>query len=103
MPGGRTQGIALAGMKHVFPTWRAGLALLSAAPAAPAQRAALTARIARLAAAEQAKVVAWRRDLHEHPELGNEETRTAARIAAQLKRLGVKTLATLAIDYLSKQ
>jgi metal-dependent amidase/aminoacylase/carboxypeptidase family protein len=68
----------------------AGLSLALAAPAARAQNAALNARIAKLAAAEQAKVVAWRRDLHEHPELGNEETRTAALIAAQLKSLGLE-------------
>ena len=66
------------------------LALTLAAPAAHAQRAALDARIAKLAAAEQLKVVAWRRDLHEHPELGNEETRTAALIATELKRLGLE-------------
>jgi hypothetical protein len=26
----------------------------------------------------EAKVIAWRRDIHEHPELGNREIRTAA-------------------------
>ncbi len=77
-------------MKHALPTLLAGLGLLATAPAARAQRATLDARIAQLAAAEQAKVVGWRRDLHEHPELGNEETRTAALIAAQLKRLGIE-------------
>jgi amidohydrolase len=39
------------------------------------------------------KVIAWRRDIHQHPELGNRETRTAALVAEQLRRLGyeVKT------------
>ncbi|TVT40378.1 amidohydrolase [Hymenobacter setariae] len=77
-------------MKHALPTLLAGLGLLATAPAARAQRAPLDARIAQLAAAEQAKVVGWRRDLHEHPELGNEENRTAALIAAQLKALGIE-------------
>jgi amidohydrolase len=78
-------------MKYATPfTLAAGLALSLAAPAAHAQNSALRARIAQLAAAEQAKVVAWRRDLHEHPELGNEENRTAALIAAQLKSLGLE-------------
>ena len=36
------------------------------------------------------QVVAWRRDLHEHPELGNRETRTAGIIAAQLRALGLE-------------
>jgi len=52
--------------------------------------AALTARLTKLADADQARVVAWRRDLHEHPELGNEETRTAAFVAAQLKSWGLE-------------
>jgi len=81
-------------MKHALPALLFALGL--AAPAARAQttapaapNAALHARIGALAAAGQAQVVAWRRDLHQHPELGNEETRTAALIAAQLKRLGI--------------
>ncbi|TDN39116.1 amidohydrolase [Hymenobacter sp. UV11] len=77
-------------MKHATPLLLAGLGLALAAPAAHAQNTALNARIATLAAAEQAKVVAWRRDIHEHPELGNEETRTAQLIAAQLKSLGLE-------------
>lgn len=35
------------------------------------------------------QVVAWRRDIHEHPELGNRETRTAGIIAAHLRSLGI--------------
>ncbi|NML66045.1 amidohydrolase [Hymenobacter sp. RP-2-7] len=67
-----------------------GLALAAAPRPARAQNAALDARIAQLAAAENAKVVAWRRDLHEHPELGNEETRTAALVAGLLKSWGLE-------------
>ena len=55
-----------------------------------AQNAALNARIAQLAQAEEAKVIAWRRDFHQHPELGNEETRTAGIVAAHLKKLGLE-------------
>ncbi|SDL73774.1 amidohydrolase [Siphonobacter aquaeclarae] len=35
------------------------------------------------------KVVRWRRDFHENPELGNREFRTAEKIAAHLKSLGL--------------
>ncbi|MFT4053016.1 MAG: amidohydrolase [Novosphingobium sp.] len=33
------------------------------------------------------RVVNWRRDIHQHPELGNHETRTAALVAAHLRAL----------------
>jgi amidohydrolase len=36
------------------------------------------------------KVVAWRRDIHEHPELSFAETRTAALVAAHLRSLGME-------------
>ena len=35
------------------------------------------------------KVIAWRRDFHEHPELGNREVRTADIVAKHLKSLGI--------------
>ena len=37
------------------------------------------------------KVIAWRRDIHEHPELGNREFRTAKLVADHLKALGIET------------
>ena len=45
--------------------------------------------VATAAAALQDKVVAWRRDLHRHPELGNHETRTAQLVADHLRALGM--------------
>jgi amidohydrolase len=36
------------------------------------------------------RMVAWRRDLHEHPELGNREFRTAGLIAEHLRSLGIE-------------
>ena len=38
----------------------------------------------------EAKCIAWRRDIHEHPELGNRETRTAKLVADHLKKLGLE-------------
>jgi amidohydrolase len=35
-------------------------------------------------------VIAWRRDIHEHPELGNNEYRTAKLIADHLRSLGIE-------------
>lgn len=42
------------------------------------------------AAKAEPRVVAWRRDFHQHPELGNRETRTAAVVAKHLKDLGME-------------
>jgi amidohydrolase len=38
--------------------------------------------------AELQQITAWRRDLHEHPELSNRETRTSKFVADELKKLG---------------
>ncbi|PVM91369.1 amidohydrolase [Caulobacter endophyticus] len=48
------------------------------------------AKVEAAAKAAQPKVVAWRRDVHEHPELGNQEVRTAALVARELKALGLE-------------
>lgn len=38
----------------------------------------------------EAKIIAWRRDLHQNPELSNRETRTAAIVAKHLQSLGMQ-------------
>jgi len=38
----------------------------------------------------ESKCIAWRRDIHEHPELGNNEHRTAKIIADHLRSLGIE-------------
>ena len=42
------------------------------------------------AEAIQDQVIAWRRDIHQHPELGNHEVRTAALVAEHLRALGLE-------------
>ena len=39
--------------------------------------------------AVDSKVIAWRRDIHQHPELSNREVRTAKMVAEHLRRLGL--------------
>lgn len=34
--------------------------------------------------------IAWRKDIHQHPELGNHETRTAKLVADHLRKLGIE-------------
>ena len=36
------------------------------------------------------QVIAWRRDIHQHPELSNREVRTAKLVASHLRRLGLE-------------
>ncbi|WP_137400952.1 amidohydrolase [Echinicola rosea] len=43
------------------------------------------------------KVIEWRRDIHENPELGNQETRTAQLIATHLRSLGVEVEENIAV------
>ena len=38
----------------------------------------------------ESKVIAWRRDFHQHPELGNNEVRTSAIVAKHLQSLGIE-------------
>src|SRR5688572_13537413 len=63
--------------------------LHSQTPAASAS-ASLAAEIDRRTTAVLPKVVAWRRDIHQHPELSNRETRTAKLVADHLKSLGLE-------------
>lgn len=57
---------------------------------ASAQNAALKSKIAQKAASLESKVITWRRDFHQNPELGNREFKTAEKIAAHLRSLGIE-------------
>lgn len=54
----------------------------------------LAAQIDAAAQAVEARVVAWRRDFHAHPELGNREFRTAGIVADHLRALGFDEVRT---------
>ena len=56
----------------------------------PAPPPDVSARVAAVAP----QVREWRRDIHSHPELANEERRTAALVAAHLRRLGFDEVRT---------
>lgn len=65
------------------------LALASGLTAQQAPTSELAKLIETKMAAVMPKVVAWRRDIHEHPELSGMETRTAKLVAEHLTRLGL--------------
>jgi len=58
--------------------------------AAQLSHAALENRIEIQAAKVADDVIAWRRDIHAHPELSNREFRTSKLVAKHLKKLGMK-------------
>jgi amidohydrolase len=45
-------------------------------------------------AAIEPKVIAWRRDLHQNPELSNREFKTAAKVAEHLRNIGLDSVQT---------
>ena len=63
------------------------------APAALRAQLPVTSELAKLIEAKlpavMPKVVAWRRDIHEHPELSGQEVRTAKLVAEHLRSLGL--------------
>jgi amidohydrolase len=57
---------------------------------ASAQNEVLKSKIAQKAASLESKVITWRRDFHQNPELGNREFKTAEKIAVHLRSLGIE-------------
>lgn len=64
--------------------------LLPAAPHAQSAAPDFEQDIRQRAAQIEGKLIAWRRDIHENPELGEQETRTAGLVADHLKKLGLE-------------
>lgn len=71
--------------KIIFTTLFVSFTILSSS-----QNTALKTKIAQKAASLESKVVTWRRDFHQNPELGNREFKTAEKIAAHLRSLGIE-------------
>jgi amidohydrolase len=55
-----------------------------------AQNTDLKIKVSQKASSLESKVIAWRRDFHQNPELGNREFKTAEKIAAHLRSLGIE-------------
>jgi amidohydrolase len=71
---------------------RALAAEIMAAPARPIHQ-----RLDAAAAAIEARMIEWRRDIHQNPELGNQEMRTAAIVAQHLRTLGYEVRENVAV------
>jgi amidohydrolase len=64
--------------------------VLTLAAAAPAANTPLQAEADRRVRATSARLVEWRRDFHQNPELGNREVRTSGKVAEHLRSLGLE-------------
>ena len=73
----------------MFPICSISLMGFAATPVAT-ESSSLDSAIISGAAFVQPHVVAWRRDIHQHPELANHETRTATLVAEHLRKLGME-------------
>lgn len=58
--------------------------------ASAAEPSASEQQVRQRAAAVEQQLIKWRRDIHQHPELGNQEVRTAKLVAAHLSQLGLE-------------
>jgi amidohydrolase len=68
----------------------AAAAALLALAVGPAHAEITEAQLQQAAKSLQPQLITWRRDFHQHPELGNFETRTAKIVADHLKSLGME-------------
>lgn len=74
----------------IRPALLAAVLTLAASPVLAQSGPVSAAEVATAAEGVRAEVVAWRRDLHQHPELGLAETRTAAFVAERLRAMGIE-------------
>ena len=73
-------------------------ALAQSAPGAAAgPTRAIHGMLDEAAKAVEARMIAWRRDIHANPELGNQENRTAGLVAQHLKSLGYEVREGIAV------
>ena len=79
---------------YFFRSFALALALLAVAWALPVRAQStvpdLEQEIRQRAAQIESKLITWRRDIHQYPELGEQETRTAGLVAAHLTGLGLE-------------
>lgn len=76
-------------MKRFFRWAVVAIGMCGVASVGVAQDSALHAAIDEAARSIEDQVIEWRRDIHQHPELSNQEFRTAGVVEKHLKSLGI--------------
>ena len=75
---------------HTFNRLAAAAALVCGSLVAQAAEVVPTPWVVQSAKAVESQVIDWRRHIHQHPELGNLEVKTAAMVAKELKKMGLQ-------------
>ncbi|MFN0243218.1 MAG: amidohydrolase [Planctomycetota bacterium] len=90
-PEGEASGVGRDDTRHTHAraSTTGSITIDAAAPAPKAAASPLSAAIDAQIDAGREQLVAWRRHLHEHPELGNREVETAKFVAAKLRAMGL--------------
>jgi amidohydrolase len=77
-------------LRHSIGVVLGAVLFLSIPDEGKAENAVLEAKVRERAAAIETKLIAWRRDIHQHPELGDQENRTARLVTEHLRSLGLE-------------
>ena len=75
---------------YTFNRLAAAAALVCGSLVAQAAEVVPTPWVVQSAKAVESQVIDWRRHIHQHPELGNLEVKTAAMVAKELKKMGLQ-------------
>lgn len=75
---------------YAFNRLAAAAALVCGSLVAQAAEVVPTPWVVQSAKAVESQVIDWRRHIHQHPELGNLEVKTAAMVAKELKKMGLQ-------------
>ncbi len=86
-----TEGVSIS--RHICSSV-AGLLALCLGSLALSETTSTQVQIRQVAMEVEDRVIGWRRDFHEHPELSNREFRTAAAVAEHLRALGFDEVRT---------
>ena len=102
VPSGAVQGPSRRGLLAAAACACCAAGLFGATPpmalaVTPGAARPLRARLDDAARVIEPKMIGWRRDIHQNPELGNQEVRTAGLVARHLRTLGYEVRENVAV------
>jgi amidohydrolase len=86
----RSKGEPMNSLRYSVGFALVGTMFMSVPNEAAADSTSLEAKVREGAAAIESKLIGWRRDIHQHPELGDQENRTSHLVSEHLHSLGLE-------------